>query len=213
MMPHKGPGRRRQFEDEQAFQQITQLLLETGMSSLTMPALARRLGVTHQSLGSRFSSKRQMLIQYVIWMHSRYEEQFQRAIANAVSPLERLWRILILPMDGRITGGEPERPAQWIILGLELRRAPELTEILIGQQQIIGERLVAEIRESVKTGLLHECNVEELSELLYTATLGGAVSWLLVRRNSDIHLMERACFHVLRPYLANPIDPPDLWFT
>jgi AcrR family transcriptional regulator len=211
MSPHSGPGRPRLFEDEQAFQQITQLLLESGMSSLTMPALAHRLGITHQSLGRRFVSKHQMLTLYVIWMHSRYEEQFQAAIANLHSPLERMWRILILPMGADITGGEPGRPAQWIVLNLELRRAPELTALLIGQQQVIGERLIAAIEEAVRDGLLRRCDPAVLAELLYAATLGGAVTWLLVGKNSDVHLMERACYNVLRPFLVDPVELPVFW--
>jgi AcrR family transcriptional regulator len=204
MMPHKGPGRRRLFEDEQAFQQITRILLETGMSSLTMPALAHRLGITHQSLGNRFVSKRDMLTQYVTWMHGRYEEQFQAAIANATSPLERLWRILILPVDGRITGGDPGPPAHWISLNLELYRDPVLIKSLVDGQKVVRERLIAAIKEAVQDGLLHECDAAELSEFLYTATLGGAVSWLMLPTNSEIDLMERACFNVLRPYLVDP---------
>ena len=203
-----GPGRRRTFENEQAFQQITQILLDSGMSTLSLPILARRLGVTHQSLGKRFTSRSLMLRAYLRWMLDRYEESFQRAVADVTSPLERLWFLLILPIDSSITGREAGIPAEWIVLNLEINRDSELQPLMIAQNRAIVERILAAIRESISAGLIRDVDPGELAERLYTATLGGAVYWLQTRDSVGVTRMERACAEVLRPLLRDPCDLP-----
>ena len=206
MSGQAGPGRKRSFEDEQVFQHITQILLESGMSSLSLPVLARRLGVTHQSLGARFVSRSLMLRSYVQWMFDEYEVSFRLATASITSPLELLWNILIFPIDERITGGPPGIPPQWIVLNLELQREEPLREMLEGANRTVLERLKNAICQSIADGLLQNVRADVLAEQLYAATLGGAVYWLFTRDDDDTTRMGRDCSALICPLLVNPED-------
>lgn len=172
-------GRRRTFEDDQAFRVITRLLLDSGMHAVTLPAIAGRLGVTHQSVGRRFLSKQRLLERYSEWIYEIFIEEWRAIAARHASPLATLKDMLVMPMAPRAIDGEQGRDASWLLLMLELRRdrevGPGMAQRMAGTRQMVVDlvRAAQERRELVAA------DPERIANALFVAVTGAAALWTI----------------------------------
>lgn len=172
-------GRRRTFENDQAFRIITRLLVDSGIQSVTLPAIADGLGVTHQSVSRRFISKQQLLERYADWIGDLFLKETRAIAERHTSPLEVLKDILVLPMPASAIEGQSVRYATWLVLALELPREPAIAPLMT---QSMGEtrRMFANlVREAQARHELIAAEPERIAGALLSATIGAALLWTI----------------------------------
>jgi AcrR family transcriptional regulator len=189
----KKRGRRRTFEDIDAFQHVTNILLEGGMSAFSLPALARRVGCSHQSLSERFASRAGLLQAYRNWTNSIFRENVLEIRKQTPSPIEQVRQLLLMPLDPRIVGTDGVfAPGLWVILSLEFRREAVLVESITDGQRRLGELLRSMVEDAQQQDELREGDPGLIAEALLTATTGAAVLWLLRPVDEILEKMERS---------------------
>lgn len=190
----KKRGRHRTFEDIEAFHQVAMILLEGGMSSFSLPRLARRVGCSHQSLSERFTSRAGLLRAYQQWTMSIFQENVAELHRQFSSPIERIRRLLLMPLDERIGGaGRLHSPGLWVVLFLEAQRDPALADDLVESQTSIHALLRDMVADAQRQGELRAGDSALIAEALLTSTTGAAVIWLLHPVEDVFAKMER-CF-------------------
>ncbi|MEZ4624401.1 MAG: TetR/AcrR family transcriptional regulator [Thermomicrobiales bacterium] len=120
-------GRPQSFTDEQVFQAITGIIVEHGIGAVSMPAIARRIGFSHQAVTFRFSTREKMLNAYAAWYQGSFLSVEQRLRMSGRPALDILLEFLMGGGVDAVTGvpalGGPVEP---IKLMMEFDREPIL---------------------------------------------------------------------------------------
>jgi AcrR family transcriptional regulator len=187
-------GRRRTFEDIEVFQQLTQILLDGGMSAFSLPRLAERVRCTHQSISERFGSRAALLQAYRAWFTSIFLERADEILETVPSAVEQIRRLLLMPIDQRIVGpGRAQSPGYWVTLTLEMQRDPALAAAIADSQATLIPLFARVVAEGQQRGEFLAGDPELIAEALLTSTTGAAVLWLLRPIGDPLEDMAR-CF-------------------
>lgn len=199
-------GRPRSFSDEDVFRATTGLLLSGGLANATLKHVASRVGFSYQAVAQRFTSKEGLLRGYFDWMLEVVRDDAERIVAEQASNVERLRRLLTLPIDPRIFDTEVfEQEASWTLISLELRRDATLAPIIADALGVYVESLADVVREGQATGELGPGNPSEIAEFVMVAGTGAAMQWLLSpHREPLLAKMERCIDLAIKPYLNQP---------
>jgi AcrR family transcriptional regulator len=201
------PGRPRAFEDEDVFVETTRLLLEGGISTVTLQRVAAAVGTSHQAISQRFASKSGLLQAYYTWLQEQFEANNRIMTEPHDSPLATLRARYLLG-----TGvSNPERPVQELYampLMLELRRDPEVYRRMQAVSPTFNTLLVVLLNEAQAVGELRMCDSEELAELILTASVGGTIIWRMNPVGSMMEMMDRQIRAALRPWIT---DKAPVW--
>jgi AcrR family transcriptional regulator len=167
-------GRPRAFEDDQVFRIISGLLLEGGLSDVTLERVAKLAGATNQAISQRFSSKAGMLVSYLTWIGDIARADVAEICASADSPLQRFRSVMTLPINPRVLTNPSPNPADnWMPILLELDRDPDLARINVeGREQFIGVVLQL-LREAQDAGELRAGDPSKILELVWAVLVGS----------------------------------------
>ncbi len=205
--PPRRPGRPRSFEDEDVFVVTSQLLLEGGISAVTLQAVARELGLTHQAISQRFASKSGLLSAMYEW-HSGRSQAYNEAMRGPhASPLTAIRERFLLG-TGAANPDEPVPELYGMPLMLELRRDPGVVARMRSVADGFDTRLVELLDAAQAAGELHPCNSVALAELILAASIGGTIIWRVAPQGSIMAMMDRYIATALRPYLT---DKAPVW--
>lgn len=199
--PSRKPGRPRAFQDDDVFIVTTHLLLEGGISAVTLQRVASALGITHQAISQRFSSKSGLLQAYYDWMQAKFETHNDIMIGPHASPLEAI-RARFLLGTGVVNPNDPVQEIYAMPLMLELRRDPGVHSKIRSVPTVFEVRLVNLLDEAQKVGELRPCNSSDLAALILAASIGGTVVWRIEPTGSILDVMDRHIRTALRPYLT-----------
>jgi AcrR family transcriptional regulator len=197
----KGPGRPRAFQDEDVFVVTTQLLLEGGISVVTLQRVASALGMTHQAISQRFSSKSGLLQAYYDWMQDKFNRNNDVMIGPHDSPLAAI-RARFLLGTGAANPQDPVQEIYAMPLMLELRRDPQVNSRMRSVPPVFETRLVQLLDEAQSVGELKPCNSVDLAALILAASIGGTVVWRMDPHGSILDVMDGHIRAALRPYLT-----------
>lgn len=197
----KGPGRPRVFQDEDVFVVTTQLLLEGGISVVTLQRVASALGMTHQAISQRFHSKSGLLQAYFDWMRAKSNQYDEIMIGPHESPLAAIRNRFLLG-TGVSNPLEPVQEIYAMPLMLELRRDPQVNSRIRSAPPVFETRLVQLLDEAQDVGELKPCDSKELAALILAASIGGTVIWRMDPKGSILDVMDGHIRAALRPYLT-----------
>lgn len=197
-------GRPRGFSDEDVFRATTRLLLNGGLGNATLTQLASQIGYSHQAVAQRFESKERLLRAYLEWMSVGVREDAEAILRESTSSVERLKRLLTLPINPRLFDADTfEQQASWTLISLELRREPTLAPIIALQLGMYVDLLTGIVSEGQTSGELNPGDPGEIAELAIVAGTGAAMQWLLNQQEQLLTKMERCIDLALRPFLSD----------
>jgi AcrR family transcriptional regulator len=205
--PPRRPGRPRSFEDEDVFIITTRLLLEGGIGAVTLQAVARELGLTHQAISQRYASKSGLLTAFFEWLRGRslaYNEAMRSPIS---SPLAAIRERFLLG-TGAANPEDPVPELYSIPLMLELRRDPEVLARMRSFSDQFDSRLAELLERAQAEGELRPCDSVALADLIFAAAIGGTIIWRMNPSGSIMELMDHYIAAALRPYLT---DQAPVW--
>jgi AcrR family transcriptional regulator len=162
-------GRRspRDSRREQILRSVGDVLVDTGLSSLSMLDISRRLGITKGNLYYYFNDKQDILYQ----CHMLCMDVSLDALASldaAQSPARRLHTLLVRHIRGIIDGG-----LRGVLLTDLESLAPEQRKTYVARR----DRFEAGVRRLIEEGVAggeFECTNAKLASL----TMLGAINWL-----------------------------------
>jgi AcrR family transcriptional regulator len=196
-------GRRRTFEDVQVFRLTTRILVSEGLGSLTLQRIAKEIGVTHQAISNRFSSKVGLLESYASWFADMAEHDRAALREQVTSPLETARRFLVQPLNPQLFGHEKNNPnVGWIIIMLELQREPALAEMVSIQNQRTVQAIGDLLSAAQELGEVGPCNSLRLAELALAAVSGAVVQWIFTPTGDIRERLIECRDAVLDPFIA-----------
>jgi len=195
-------GRPRSFEDEDVLRLTTHLLIEEGLTAVTLPRIAKDLGVSPQAIAQRFESKAGLIASYRLWFNRIVAEDIATIVREAASPLAALCELLVMPMNARMSASHWDDPnIGWILLNVELRRAPQVPPESGEDPQHFMDIVIDLIRRAQAEGTMRAGDPVATAELLIAVVAGGALQWTLQPEGDMRSRLIRYRDVVLAPYL------------
>jgi len=192
-------GRRKAFTDEQVFEAISSLLREGGISTVSLPAIAKRIGFTHQALTYRFETRDGLLAAYAAWLWGRTHAAQERILQEPLGPLAMVRRLFLSGAHGAGPGDRIEDSMSEMVgfLFIELQRDPA-THATFAVNQPIGEaRVIQVITRGQEAGVLDpRVPATEILDALVYASIGASVF------NNGIQRTDGAVDRVTRAFEA-----------
>ena len=195
-------GRPQSFTDEQVFQAITGLIVDHGIGAVSMPAIARRIGFSHQAVTFRFSTREKMLNAYAAWYQGSFLNVEQRLRLSGRPALDILHDFLMGLGADELTGIPAlSGPAEPIKLMMEFDREPILRRYFApGRSQTFDwvTELIAQAQVEGTIAPGHD--PRDVSNLLLFAVSGAVVLNVWDQPESIRASMTRAIDLALAPY-------------
>ncbi|MGH2549512.1 MAG: TetR/AcrR family transcriptional regulator [Thermomicrobiales bacterium] len=197
--------RRQLFSDEQVFLAITRLLIAGGIVSVSLPAIAQRIGYTHQALTYRFASRAGLLQAYSSWFWKEGRKVHLSIRESSLTPLSALRSsFLMLPDPDDMVAQESDSPSSYASLLIEFQRDPILRKSF---EDYLPKHL-AFLTEGVQAAQDHgelrrEYEPSEIVRVLIYAVNGAAAYNTEVPVDDPSSRMKWAFDVSIRPYLAS----------
>ncbi|NRB42026.1 MAG: TetR/AcrR family transcriptional regulator [Pseudomonadales bacterium] len=177
------------------------LFSEKGFAQTTFKDVGKELGISHAALYSYFPSKKEMYKASVAETQNLLLPFFIEALAMKSSLRERIGHVLLAiaaehDKDSSITGLLAAVP-------IEMRRHPELVEMLVEEDNLVMSSLEALFDEAKAAG---EIKSEASSQDLIAAILGGGVGVALFQyglQSSDLTTTMKVFVSLLEAELFN----------
>ncbi len=198
---HRG-GRPKSFSDEQVFRAITELVVVAGISAVSMPAIARRIGCSHQAVTQRFSNRESMLRAYGGWYLDNLtmaEERYRTSNEPSLSGLIDFFSGGVVDEMLGVPGlGGPAEP---IKLMLEFDRVPVLREVFKPSRQQTTAWITEQIEQAQREGDIEPtCDPLDVAETLLFSVSGAVVLHAFSDPAFVRQRMQRAIDLALKPY-------------
>ncbi|HWV23528.1 MAG TPA: TetR/AcrR family transcriptional regulator [Thermomicrobiales bacterium] len=198
-------GRPVVFETEDVFRTASLLLLDEGISKLSLLELARRVGTSRQALGKRFSSRDGFMLAYADWLRDIILDDAHHVIESTASPLEAARILWTMPINPRVTGvDDPSRREVAWWLGMQLYREPIIhkrNKVPDRELEILLRQLVVRAQEA---GELVPADPDDIVEGVWVAVTGAVVNWTFQPIEDLVAKMTRCRERALAPYLPEP---------
>jgi len=159
MVDRLGAARKRRrkhaFSDEQVFRIITKLILDEGITGVSLPAIAKHLGYSHQALTYRYVNRAGMLEHYAAWVRQRTVEAQEAVIRASATPLAAFRAVMVAGAVGYLGEAEAATDSGLMTrLFVEMQRDPDVRPLMKHIEGSGRERLVAIVAESQRLGEL-----------------------------------------------------------
>ena len=177
------------------------LFAEKGFAQTTFKDVGKELGVSHAALYSYFSSKKMLYVAAVNETQQLLLPFFLQALEMQAPLRERISHVLLAiaaehDRDSSITGLLAAVP-------IEMRRHPELVEVLVDENNVLMRSLEALFVEAKANG---EIKSEASAQDLIAAVLGGGVGVALFQyglQGSDLSSTMKVFVQMLEAQLFN----------
>ena len=195
-------GRPQSFSDEQVFQTITELVVAGGMNAVSLPAIAKRVGCSHQAVTNRFATRDNLLRAYGGW----YLDNLLRAEARVRSEDRGALQALIDFLAGGATDemlGVPGLggPAEPVKLMMEFDREPVLRDFFAPFRRQTAEWMAERIAQAqIEGDIRADSNASDVAEALMYAVSGAVVLYAFAEPEVVRERTRRATALALRPY-------------
>jgi AcrR family transcriptional regulator len=173
-------GRPRQFSNEDVFLAVARVITERGYSALTLPAVAREMGVTGPALGRRFGSRQSLLLRWLEWAFSMVPAWTATEEATEASPLQRL-RLYLLSPFGTMTEtlGWLTNYGNFLAFYVEARANPEFARMIRAATEARIDHVRGLLEEAAGAGELAVGNTDALATTLLDAVNGAHIAMVL----------------------------------
>lgn len=195
-------GRPQSFSDEQVFRAMIEIVVENGMGGVSMPAIAKRIGYTHQAVTNRFTCRDNLLRAFGGWYLDnllRVESRYRSSGSGALNGLLEFFSGGVVDelLDVPGLGG----PAEPVKLMLEFDREPVLRAFFEATRKQTASWVAERIREAQREGDIGaEHDPLVVAETLLFAVSGAVVLHAYADASVIHERMQRAIDLALRHY-------------
>lgn len=186
---------------DQIAQAVMELAAADGAASVSVGAVARRIGVAPSALYRHFPSKDAMVSATLARMAERMVANLERARADSAGPLEALERLLQLQVDTiRASRGLP-----FVLLGEGLGGTPAHRAQFLAALQRFRGRVAGLIREAQAAGAVRrDLPAANLAVTFIGLYVPPAILWNLTRGRFDIAAQVRRAWTAFHDGIRAP---------
>jgi AcrR family transcriptional regulator len=207
----RGRGRPRLFENEQVFQAIARIMLDTGLATVTLDGVAEIVGTSNQALIHRYASKAGLLNAFMLWLLVIVNEDIAENLERASSPIAAIRLLLQMPMNQRVVPGMlPNSQESWLPLYHEILRDPMLAALLSTHVREFLATLSNIVAQAIEVGeFVAGLDAQRVVETLLSTTTGATFRWRLDPRGTILDAISETLDEVLRLYIRNDCQQSD----
>ena len=191
-------ARPRSISDQMILHEAYELLMELGPNRFTFERLGAQVGLVPAALVRRFKNKKQLILETDRYALQCTEEEVERAISQAESPLKAIVAMFAAELHFASTISRYANGQEILLMDF---RDKELYDNYSTSFKRRHERVIALLKKAQENGELR--GIEDFNELAYHLEMiqhGAGHVWAMAQKATIVDYIDRHITIALQPY-------------